>query len=63
MEENEWRPESEGVAEVLEIIVVSDAVGGTLVDLDGESRHEQVEAQLSVRGRDTLNEGEEKKSP
>ena len=30
-----------------EIITVSDAVEGTPVDLDGESRHEQVEAKLS----------------
>ena len=43
-----------------EIIVVSDAVEGTFVDLDGESRHEQVEAKLSRRGREMLNEGEEK---
>ena len=39
-----------------EIIVVSDAVEGTPVDMDGESRHEQVEAKLSSRGREMLNE-------
>ena len=33
-------------AEVLEIIIVSDAVEGTPADLDGESRHEQEEAKL-----------------
>ena len=32
-----------------EIIFVSDAVEGIPVDLDGESRHEQVEAKLSRR--------------
>ena len=35
-----------------EIIVVLDAVEGTFVDLDGESRREQVEAKLSRRGRE-----------
>ena len=40
MENGEWRLEPEGEAEVPEIIIVSDAVDGTLVDLDGESRHE-----------------------
>ena len=38
MEENEWRLELEGDAEVLEIILVSDVVEGTFVDLEGESR-------------------------
>ena len=46
-----------------EISIVSDAVEGTLGDLDGESRHEQVEAKLSRRGREMLNEGEEIRSP
>ena len=46
-----------------EIIIVSDAVEGTLEDLDGESRHEQVEAKLSRRGRKVLDEDEEKRSP
>ena len=32
-EESEWRLEPEGEAEVLEIIIVSDAVEGTFVDL------------------------------
>ena len=47
---------------VPEIIVVLDAVEGTFVDLDGESHRELVEAKLSRRGRETLNEGEEVKS-
>ena len=51
--ESGWRLVPEGKAEVAEIIVVSDAVEGTFVDLDGESRLEQVEAKLSGRGRDT----------
>ena len=33
-EDGEWRLEPEGEAEVPEIIIVSDAVGGTPVDLD-----------------------------
>ena len=40
MKDGVWRPEPEG-----------DAVEGTFVDLHGESRHEQVEAKLSRRGR------------
>ena len=52
-----------GEVEVPEIIIVSDAVEGTFVDLDGESRHEQDLAKLSRRGREMLNEGEEIKSP
>ena len=48
---------------MLEIIIVSDAVEGTFVDLDGESRHEQAEAKLSKRGREMLNEGGEIRSP
>ena len=44
---------------MLEIIIVSDAVEGTFVGLDCESRREQVEAKLSRRGREMLNEGEE----
>ena len=63
MEDGEWRLEPEGEAEVPDIISVSDAVEGTFVDLDGESRHEQVEAKLSRRGREMLNEGEEIWSP
>ena len=42
-----------------EIIIVSDAVEGTFVDLDGESLREHVEAKLSRRGREMLNEDEE----
>ena len=61
-EESEWRLEPEGEAEVPEIIIVSDAVECTFVDLDGESRLELVEAKLSRRGREILNEGEETKS-
>ena len=41
-EESELRLEPEGEADVPEIIVVSDAVEGTFVDLDGESRRERV---------------------
>ena len=52
-EESEWRLEPEGKAEVPEIIIVSHAVEGTVVDLDGESRREQVEAKLSRKKRDT----------
>ena len=68
MEESEWRLEPEGEAEVLDIIIVSDAVEGTFVDLDGESRCEQVEAKLSTRERERKKkvpseEGEEIKSP
>ena len=35
-EESTWRLEPEGETEVLEIIIVSDAVKGTKVDLDGK---------------------------
>ena len=52
VEESEWRLEIEG-----EIIVVWDAVEGTFVDLDGESRREQVEAKLSGRERSTKRRG------
>ena len=45
-EESEWRLEPEGEAEVPEIIILSDEVEGTFVDLDGESRREQVEAEF-----------------
>ena len=58
MENGERRLEPEVEAEVPEIITVSDAVEGISVDLDGESRHEQVEAKLSRRAREILNEGE-----
>ena len=63
MEDGEWRLEPEGEVEVSEIIIVSDAVEGTPVDLVGESRHEQVEAKLSKRVREMLNDGEEVRSP
>ena len=36
------------------VVVVSDAVEGTFVDLDGESCSEQEEAKLSRRGREGL---------
>ena len=49
--ESEWRLEPEGEAEVPGTIIVSDAVEGSFVDLDGGSRREQVEANLSGRGR------------
>ena len=52
MEESEWRLEPEGKTEVPEI-VVSDAMEGTLVNLDCESRGYLVEAKLSRRRRDT----------
>ena len=58
-EESEWRLEPEVEAKIPKIIFMSDAVEGTFVDLDGESRREQVEAKLSRRGREILNEGEE----
>ena len=41
MEESEWRLEPEGEAEVQEIIIVSDAVESTFVDLDGKSLQEE----------------------
>ena len=62
MEDGEWRLEPEGEVEVPEIIFVSDAVEGTLVDLDGESHREQVEANLSRRVKEIFNEGEEVRS-
>ena len=40
-EESEWRLEPEGEAKVPEIIIVSDAVEGTFVDLDGKSLQEE----------------------
>ena len=46
-----------------DIIVVSDAVESTLVDLGGKSRREQVEAKTSRRGRETFNEGKEIECP
>ena len=63
VEESEWRLEPEGGAKVPVIIIVSDALEGTFVDLDGESRHEQIETKLSRRGREMFNEGEETRSP
>ena len=63
LENGERRLEPEGEADVAEIIIVSDAVEGTPVDLDGNSLHEQVEAKLLIRGREMLNEGEETRIP
>ena len=51
MEESGWRLEPEGEAVVPEVIIVSDAVESTFVDLEGKSRREQVEAKLSRRER------------
>ena len=50
-EESERRLEPEGEAEVPEIIIVSDTVESTFVDLDGESRHEQVERSKALEKR------------
>ena len=52
MEDGEWRLEPGEETEVPEIIVVSDAVEGTPVDLDGESRCEQVGKAPEKRKRD-----------
>ena len=60
MENGEWSLEPEGEAEVLDIIIVSDAVEGTPV---AKAVREQVAAELSRRGREMLNEDEEIKSP
>ena len=57
------RLEPKGEAEVPEVIIVSDAVEGTPVDLDGESRHEHVEGKLLRWRREMLNEDEEIRSP
>ena len=62
MEHGEWRLEPEGEAEVQEIIIVSDAVEGALVDLEGESRQRAGRRKFSRRGREMLNEGEEMRS-
>ena len=61
MEESEWRLEPEGEAEVPEIIIVSDAVESTNVDLDGKSRREQAE-ERSFRREVPGDEDEEIKS-
>ena len=64
MEEREWRLEPKEEAEVPEIVVVSDAVEGTPVDLGGKSRLEQAEERSSRREREALGKGsEEIKSP
>ena len=47
MEESEWRLELEGEAEVPKIIIVSDAVRGTKVDLDGRSLQVEQMGKLS----------------
>ena len=49
---------------MLDIIIVSDAVESIFVDLDGESRREQVEAKRSRRERKAPSEeGEEIRCP
>ena len=64
MEESEWRLEAEEEAEVPEIIIVSDAVESTNVDLDGKSRREQAEEKSSRREREAPDKlCEEMKSP
>ena len=47
------RLEPEGETEVPEIIIVSDAVGSTNVDVDDKSHREQAEATISRRERST----------
>ena len=59
MEESEWRLEPEEKAEGPEIIIVSDAVESTEVDLDGKSRHKQAEERSSRREREALGKGGE----
>ena len=63
LENCEWRLEQKGKRKCRKSLSVSDAVDGTPVDLDGESRHEHVEAKLSRRGREMLNEVEEIRNP
>ena len=57
-EGSEWRLEPEREAGVPEIIIVSDAMEGTFVDLDGESRREKAEAKLFRREREAPSEDE-----
>ena len=63
MEESECKLEPEGGTEVPEIVIVSDAVEGTFVDLEGESRREQEESKekLFRREREAPNEEGEKR--
>ena len=64
MEESEWRLEPEGEAKVPDIIVVSDAVQSTNVEIDGKSRREQAEERSFRREREGPGEeGEEVKTP
>ena len=64
MEESEWRLEPEREADVPEIIIVSDAVESTIVDLGGKSRREQAEEGSFRREREVPGEeGEEVKTP
>ena len=51
-EKSASRLEPEGEAEVPEIIIVSDAVESTHVDLEGKSHREQAEAKTSRRERE-----------
>ena len=54
--EEAWRLEPEGETEVPEIIIVSDAVESSKVDLDGKSHHEQAEAIILRREREVPGE-------
>ena len=49
MENGEWRLEPEEEAEVPEIIIVSDAVEGTFVNLDGKSLQEEQKGKVPER--------------
>ena len=63
-EDSEWKLEAEEEAEVPEIIIVSDAVESTNVDLDGKSRREQAEEKSTRRQREAPDKlCEEMKSP
>ena len=53
-----WRLGPEGKTEVPEIVIVSDAVESTYVDLDGKSRRERAEAKISGRERSTRRRGQ-----
>ena len=49
LENAEWRLEPEKEAEVPEIIIVSDAVEGTFVNLDGKSLQEEQKGKVQER--------------
>ena len=64
MEKSVWRLGPEGETEVPEIIIVSDTVESTYMDLDGKSHRERAEAKISGREREVPGEeGEEIQSP